>query len=250
MRTRLVLVHSPLTGRDTWEPVARLLTADGCEVIIADLAGTVTGGPPYHQRQARVIAASAGGEPVILIGHSRAGPLLAAAGTLPGEQVRGYVFADARMPVPGQSWIQTASPGFAARLRDMADPRGWLPPWAQWWDDEGLAALLPDPAVRRHFSDGCPRLPLAMLEETYPAAPGWPNAPGGYLQLSQAYADEAARARELGWPVRRQLSHHLAPLTDPGPVTRAIRELISDFRRPLRPAVIAAVTGESHVSCV
>lgn len=108
----------------------------------------------------------------------------------------------------------------------MADPQGWLPPWPQWWDADELAALVPDPAVRQHFASGCPRLPLAMFEELHPPVPGWPDAPGGYLQLSDAYEDEAARARDLGWPVRQLETHHLALLTDPGKVARELRKLI------------------------
>ena len=111
----------------------------------------------------------------------------------------------------------------------MAGPQGWLPPWSQWWGEEELAALLPDAAVRQHFATGCPRLPLAMFEEIHPPTPGWPNAPGGYLQLSEAYEDEAARARELGWPVRRQLGHHLVLLTEPGQVAREVRKLIGQL---------------------
>jgi hypothetical protein len=47
------------------------------------------------------------------------------------------------------------SADLATRLREMAGPQGWLPPWSHWWGDPG-----------------------------------------------EAYNDEAARARELGWPVR------------------------------------------------
>ncbi len=226
MQARLVLVHSPLVGCGTWGPVAENLTGDGYAVAVPDLAGAVTAGPPYHLRQARLIAGCAAGEDVILIGHSRAGPLLATAGTLMGETVRGYVFVDARLPSPGRSWMQTVQPGLAARLREMAGSRGWLPPWPQWWAGEELAALLPDPAARQDFAAGCPRLPMAMVEEVQPPARGWPAAPSGYLQLSEAYEGDAARARELGWPVRRHLSHHLALLTDPGQVAREIRQLI------------------------
>ena len=226
MQTRLLLVHSPLVGCGTWAPVARDLAGDGYAVTVPDLAGAVAAGPPYHLRQARVIADSAAGQPVILIGHSRAGPLLATAGTMLGEAVRGYAFVDARLPSPGRSWMETVTPGLAARLREIAGPQGWLPPWPQWWGEEELAALLPDPATRRHFAARCPRLPLAMLEEVHPPAPRWPDAPGSYLQLSDAYEDEATRARELGWPVRQMLSHHLALLTEPGRVAREVRELI------------------------
>jgi pimeloyl-ACP methyl ester carboxylesterase len=178
MQARLLLVHSPLVGCGSWEHIADVLAGDGYAVTVPDLAGIAGTGPPYHLRQARLIADSAAGQPATLIGHSRAGPLLATAGTMLGQGVRGYVFVDARLPSPGRSWMETVPPGLAARLRDMADPQGW------------------------------------------------PNAPGGYLQLSKAYEDDAARAGELGWPVRQQLSHHLALLTEPGQVAREVRELI------------------------
>lgn len=230
MHARLLLVHSPLVGCGAWEPAARDLAGDGYAVSVPDLTGTVTAGPPYHLRQARVIADSAGGQPAILIGHSGAGPLLATAGMMLGDRARGYVFVDAGLPSPGRSWMETVPPGFAGQLRDMAGPQGWLPPWSQWWGEEELATLLPDPAVRRRFAAGCPRLPLAMFEEVQPPAPGWPNAPAGYLRLSEAYEDEAARARELGWPVTRLPSHHLALLTEPGQVVREVRRLIGGPR--------------------
>src|ERR1017187_4774270 len=122
MQARLLLVHSPLVGCGTWEPIADDLAGDGYAVTVPDLAGTVAAGPPYHLRQAEMIADSAAGQPAILIGHSRAGPLLATAGTMLGEGVRGYVFVDAPLPAPGRSWMETVSPDLAARLRDMADP--------------------------------------------------------------------------------------------------------------------------------
>ncbi|MDR0345918.1 MAG: alpha/beta hydrolase [Nocardiopsaceae bacterium] len=122
MQARLLLVHSPLVGCGTWEPMARELAADGYAVTVPDLAGAITAGPPYHLRQAEVIVSSAAGQPVVLIGHSRAGPLLATAGTMLGETVLGYVFVDARLPAPGRSWLQTVQPELAARLRDMAGP--------------------------------------------------------------------------------------------------------------------------------
>ena len=176
MGARLLLVQSPLVGCATWEPVAADLAADGYSVIAPDLAGTVTAGPPYHLRQAQVTADSAAGPEVILIGYSRAGSLLATIGAMLGQKVRGYIFVDARMPTPGCSWMQTTSPDLVAQLREMADSQGWLPPWPQWWGEEELAALLPNPALRRRFAAGCPRLPMALLEEIHPSAPGWPTA--------------------------------------------------------------------------
>jgi hypothetical protein len=128
MAARLVLVHSPLVGSATWDLVAADLAGRGCEVSVPDLTGSIMAGPPYCVGQAEVIARGASGQPAILIGHSGAGPLLAIAGTLIGE-VLSYIFADAGLPIPGQTWMQTAPPELAARVREMADQQGWLPPW-------------------------------------------------------------------------------------------------------------------------
>lgn len=229
MASRLILVHSPLVGPASWDPVAVDLAGRGYEVSIPDLTGTVMAGPPYCSPQAEVIARAASGRPAILVGHSGAGPLLAAAGALIG-QVGGYLFADAGLPIPGQTWMQTVSPELAKQVREMADDQGWLPPWPQWWGEEELAGLIPDPGARRRFADGCPRLPLAMFEEAHPPVPRWPEAPAGYLLLSEAYQDEAARARELGWPVTEWASHHLALLTEPGLVAGALHDLLGQLR--------------------
>src|SRR5580658_1444335 len=225
MAARVLLGHSPLVGCASWDLVAADLAGWGYEVGVPDLTGTVAAGPPYCSRQAEVIARSAAGQPAILIGHSGAGPLLAAAGALIG-QVRGYVFADAGLPIPGQSWLETVPPDLAAQVRDMADAQGWLPPWPQWWGDEAMAELIPDPEARRRFAAGCPRLPLAMFEEVHPPAPGWPDAPAAYLLLSEAYQDQATEARKLGWPVAEQMTHHLALLTEPGRIAGSLRGLI------------------------
>jgi hypothetical protein len=69
-----------------------------------------------------------------------------------------------------------------------------------------------------------------MFREVHPAAPPWPDAPGAYLQLSEAYEDEAAKVRKLGWPVAQQPSHHLAPLTEPERVAARLCEMLDQFR--------------------
>jgi hypothetical protein len=228
MAAGLVLVHSPLVGCASWDLVGADLAGRGYEVGVPDVTGTVTAGPPYCLRQAEVIARSAAGQPTILVGHSGAGPLLAAAGAVIGH-VRGYIFVDAGLPTPGRAWMDTVPPDLAAQLREMADAQGWLPPWPQWWGDDALAELIPDPDTRQNFAAGCPALPLAMFEEIHPPAPQWPDAPGAYLLLSEAYRDEAARAAELGWPVTQQMSHHLALLTEPGRVAGSLCELIDEL---------------------
>jgi hypothetical protein len=228
MAARLVLVHSPLIGPTAWGPVASDLAERGYQVAVPDLTGTVSGAPPYCVPQAEVIARSAAGQPAILIGHSGAGPLLAAAGALI-DHPEGYIFVDAGLPIPGQTWMQTVPPDLATQVRAMADAKGWLPPWPQWWGDDVLAEFLPDPALRRRFTSGCPRLPLAMFEEVHPTTPPWPDAPAAYLHLSEPYDDQAAQARALGWPVKEQPSHHLALFTEPHLIAASLTDLLSQL---------------------
>src|SRR6202167_3324057 len=119
MAPRLLLVHSPLVGRETWEPVAAELAGRGWPVAVPDLTGTLAPGPPYAVRQAEVIARSATGQPAVLIGHSGAGPLLAAAGALI-DQGSGDIFGHAGLPIPGQTWLETVPAELAAQVREMA----------------------------------------------------------------------------------------------------------------------------------
>jgi hypothetical protein len=82
----------------------------------------------------------------------------------------------------------------------------------------------------------------ARPREARPPVPQWPGAPAAYSQLSEAYADQAAQARELGWPATQRVSHHLAPVTDPGPGRRTAG-------RTARPASLQAAApprSEGH----
>src|SRR5216684_4836888 len=182
MGARLLLVHSPLVAHATWDLVAADLAGRGYQVGVPDLTGTVAAGPPYCSRQAAVIAGSAAGEPAILIGHSGAGPLLAAAGALIGR-VRGYVFADAGLPAPGAvlDGHRAARPGrpaagdgrcpglaaAVAALVGRAGP-GRAPPRPR--GAAGLHGRLP-PAAAGHVRGGAPPgAALAGCARRVPAA--------------------------------------------------------------------------------
>lgn len=223
----LVLVHSPLVGPATWGAVAALLRRRGREVVVPDLTLTLTGEGSHWSRQAEVLADSAADQEAALVGHSGAGPLLGAAGAIL-DRVSCYVFVDARLPHPGRSLLESAPPQLIEQHRRMAVD-GWLPPWSTWWGADGLAEPLPDPVVRDRFAHDCPRLPVTMFEEVQPPAPGWPDAPCGYLQLSEAYQDPADQARVLGWPVTKSPSHHLAMLTEPESVTDRLLDLVQEL---------------------
>lgn len=189
----LTLVHSPLVSSTTWGALAAALGDRGREVHVPDLTSSVFDGPPYLSKQVAEVVDVVAGRPTILVGHSAAGPLLAAAGESL-QHVKGYIFVDAGFPFPGLSWFDSVPAELADQLRSMATG-AWLPPWPQWWEFVALAELLPDPDVRERFVAACPPLPVAMFEEVQPPVPDWPDAPCGYLRLSEAYRGPAQRAR-------------------------------------------------------
>lgn len=226
--TSIVLVHSPLVGRESWEAVAASMSRRGERVALADLTSAFGSGPPYWPREVEAIVAAIA-SPAILVGHSRAGPLLPfAAGAT--RRVVGCVFVDARLPHPGASWLATAGAQQSEQLRRMARD-GWLPPWSDWWGPDELARLLPEPVIRARFVHGCPLLPLALLEEILPGESECRDVPCSYLRLSEEYREPYDEARRLGWPVIALPSHHLGLITDPETVTDAILELVGHLSR-------------------
>jgi len=190
-----VLVASPFTGPFAWSLVADELRARGTRVAV-DGVDAIDLAPP-----------------VVLAGHSGAGPHLPRLAARLGN-VRGMVLLDALLPHPGRSWAQTVPDEFAARLRGQAVD-GRLPPWPQWWGEDRMRALVPDDALRDAFVRSCPAVPVDVIDEVMPELP---EPPAVFVQLSDAYAPETAAAREHGWPVLVVDAHHLAPLTAPGEI--------------------------------
>jgi pimeloyl-ACP methyl ester carboxylesterase len=221
----LMFVHSPLVGPATWRAVAGRCAAAGWQAAVADLMPAVAGPGPYQPAIATAVARAAAGldRPVVLVGHSGAGPLLPGVAAAMPAPVRALVYVDAGLPYPGRTWFETAPVDLVTRLTGLAVD-GWLPPWHEWVAPEVLARVLPEPAVRAGFTAELRPLPLAYFQEPMPAVT-WPG-PAGYLLLSEAYRDEAVRAAAQGMPVVEHRSQHLAMLDDPDAVTAALRELI------------------------
>lgn len=222
----LVFVHSPLVGSLTWRAVADRFAAAGRATALPDLTGAVTGPAPYLPRIVQAVAAVTAppGRPVVLIGHSGAGPLLPAIAAGLPVPVHALLFVDAGLPYPGQTWSERAPAPLVAHLRELASG-GSLPPWHEWFPPEALAGLLPDPALRARFTADLHRLPTDYFEERMPAA-DWAG-PAGYLLLSEAYRDDATEAAGRGMPVVERDSHHLGMLTSPDDVAGGVRELLA-----------------------
>jgi quercetin dioxygenase-like cupin family protein len=108
---------------------------------------------------------------------------------------------------------------------------GRLPPWSAWFGPDAIADLLPDPDLRATVLAELPRLPPEAVLEPVPVPAGWTSIPGAYLQLSDAYEEEADEALARGWPVGRLGGHHLSATTDPETVAAAVTRLAQTARR-------------------
>lgn len=223
----VALIHSPLVGPSTWRGVAADLAAAGMPVAVPDLRPAFAAGAPFHAHLVDAVAGqlSPTDGPIVLIGHSGAGPLLPALAQALGDAVAGLVFVDAGLPRPGRSWLQDAPADLAKDLRARVDDDGRLPPWQEWFGDEALAGLIPDPAQRQAFTAEVPRLPLAYFAEPAPDA-RWSGSVA-YLLLSDAYRNEFRQAAAAGAVVDTYDSDHLAMLTRPAAVAGALRRLLA-----------------------
>ncbi|TDD04811.1 alpha/beta hydrolase [Nonomuraea deserti] len=225
METTFVLVHSPAVGPSTWAPVAESLERRGHAAVVPDLTGVTAGEAPYWPRMVeKVRAATAPGTRVVLAGHSNAGLFLPLIKEGLDGRVVACVFADAHLP-PRDGLVKVADEGFLPFLRDLAGPGGMLPRWTDWWDEEDVVALLPDPAVRVRVAAEQPRLPLDYYTQSLPVPAGWDDVRCSLLWYGPPYDTIAEEAARRGWPVTRLPGQHLHQVIDPEGVTDALLKL-------------------------
>lgn len=226
---KLVLLHSPLVGPSTWQPIAPLLRQRGFEIALVDFVPAMTGNPPYYERLVSAAAlASDHASKNILVVHSGAGSLVPAIAKR--ASVAGAIFVDALMPHPRQSWFETIPPSLKVGLTRLAhDDR--VPPWHRWWPDGTIRSLFVDETSYVRFVSELREIPLAYLDEPAPDCALGDDFIGAYLQLGAGNAAEASVAERLGWPVKRLALHHLALLTHPEDVAGGIANLARLMQR-------------------
>jgi hypothetical protein len=196
----------------------------GQRVVVPKLVDNSSPEPPYWRQHVDAVASALhavpADQPLVLAGHSGAGPLLPAIGAAVGHNVAAYVFVDAGIPRDGWSRLQlmdAEDSAFADRFRQHLAAGGRFPEWS----DAQLAPFIPDDAARRAvIAELCPRA-AAFFEEPIPVPAAWPDARCGYLQFSAAYDVPAGEARGRGWPVRRIDGGHFQMLVDPQAVAAA-----------------------------
>src|SRR5690348_11665632 len=120
----LVLVHSPLVGPFTWSLVAEYLRKRDIETLVPMLTDVEGTDAPYWQQHAEAVRHALESvpetRPLILVGHSGAGPLLPAIYQATRHPTAKYIFVDAGLPHGGKSRLaemEENSPDFAHELR-------------------------------------------------------------------------------------------------------------------------------------
>ena len=215
-----LLIHSPLVGPLTWQPVAAELRARGHAAIVPELRDRPDSPePPWGQHVARAsgaVAATAfsGGEPLVVVGHSGAGYLLPAISVAVGRPPAGYVFVDAQLPVDAAHPLQP----LPTEILDIFAHGGRYPNWT----DEQLRDILPDDALRAALLADIQPRELDYFETAVPVPSGWPDAPRAYLLFSPAYAEQYEQARTAGYMVRQLPGGHFHMLVDPVAVAEAL----------------------------
>lgn len=223
-----LLVHSPLVGPYTWEPVAEELRNKGNEAIVPSLLDALQHSHDYSQEIAKAVAEKVeevnSSGPFYLVAHSAAGAYLPVIRKALDHPVAGYVFVDARLPEDQVTLFGDFSASAKEQLLGLAQD-GFLPPWSKWYEEEAMREVIPDERMRKLFLEELRPLPINMFEEKIPVFSGWPDAPCGYLRLSEFYKPLAQRARSLSWPVIDIEAEHLHMLVAPEIVMDAILQL-------------------------
>jgi alpha/beta hydrolase family protein len=225
-----VLVHSPLVGPFPWSLVADELGTRGVSVALPTLPEARPA--PYWRYDAEAVAAQVAdvGEPLVLVGHSGACPLLPAIGTAVDGKISAYVLVDGDLPpAPGSGGsridlLREASPALADELEALLAAGRSFPTWG----DEDLREEIPEERLRARVVAEVRPQPREFWTEDLPAVPGWPDAPCGYLELSPHYTAASSRARERGWRYRHLRGGHFEMLVRPSDVAAAMLELAGE----------------------
>ncbi len=224
-----VLIPSYLLGPETWRGVGEVLDLLGHAWVSPAPARTTPRdddhiGPWLDLIVETMPAAPA--PPVVLVGHSGAGPRLPlVADTLLGlgYAVEAMILVNGRLPEGGVIPTERDSP-----MMDMLDalvrPDDYLPPWHRWWGPM-IGNMLPGDEARDRILSEAKPTPRSLFDQPIPA-PAVPESIGrGYLALGELYRPALDAAVDAGYEITRLEGEHLHMVVDPALVAAALVSL-------------------------
>ncbi len=220
-----ILIPSPLVGPLTWSRVAAEMRERGIEVIVPALQDSPATSSPFWKQHAdsvaRSISFNSQDSPVILVGHSGAGPILPVIRRAIANPVRAYVFVDAGIPrdqATRLDLMRSEDPEWAGEFATYLEQGGQFPTWS--FDD--LQEEILDEELRRQMVSEIRPRGVSFFTEPIPVFAGWPDAPCVYIRFSAAYDSAAAQARAADWLVHELAAGHFHMLVSPAAVTDMI----------------------------
>jgi pimeloyl-ACP methyl ester carboxylesterase len=216
-----VIVHGAFGGGWEWREVARLLQAEGHEVVRPTLTGlgarshlaTATVDLEAHVEDVVQHLEFDDLRDVVLVGHSYGGMVVTGAADRVPERIERIVYVDAFVPQDGESVFDLAGPEVTGFLRGSAVD-GLVPPPGD------TPAQYPAWYVERSRPH-----PLACFEKPIRLEGRGEAIPRSYVKCLQSDVPldrSVARAREAGWAMAEIDTHHDPQVADPAEVARLL----------------------------
>jgi pimeloyl-ACP methyl ester carboxylesterase len=239
-----ILVHGGAHGGWCWSKVVAELRNRGHLAVAPDLPGMGKDRTPLREITLRSWAefiadrAREAGEPAVLVGHSRGGPVISEAAELAPEVVLGLIYVTAVLPLPGTSTMDAVAGGGARRMTESATMTA-----------DGVAITMDREVAREFFYNRAePKDAEAALDQLCPE-PIAPNrepltiTPERWGRLPRAFI-ECTDDRTLPLELQRRMyaalacdpimtldSDHSPFLCKPGELTEQLAAIAAEFAR-------------------
>jgi pimeloyl-ACP methyl ester carboxylesterase len=215
----LILVHGSWMGGWSWDAVTPFLVERGA-VHAPTLAGP---GLADHVAQIVALIDSLAPDPAVLIGHSYGALVASEAAALRPQRIEGLVILDGFIADAGQSAF-TQHPEIETLLLSLVDPErpGLVQP-------APVASLLaPGESLPEGTEARLTAMSLATHNDVAFHSTADLHCPIAYVACAQfaPLTPVHARARQLGWDVHAIDAGHLAILTHPADVAKAVAQTI------------------------